>query len=437
MRRDYSRGDGWGDDTHTEQMLAESGRRTLTLSEARRNAVLQVLLAEAARLKELSLRAARKPAGWLYAFISNHPVFVRGVSALAGMFFLVGLYALVGGSKSSAGAMLSGPASISERRQGPFGLAWHIALPTDSLTNHELHRGDTVVAFGPVTITYADGSMVVADAGTKFSLLPNEEGISINDGEVASVITKGPHASTGQTKFRVETVAGVVQVKGTEFRVRVEPGIGVTAFTDEGHVVVSHAKGNADVLTGEQIRLLFADQTVLPVVELQVPRMNFETRAKGRVISNKTHIPFETRLHPGATLIVFDALTGQEISSYVADENGVVRGVLPAITDKATIQFRQEAVDGRIGATSERVDVVVDRTPPVLAITRVTSDRTSARISGRTELNAEVRVDGKAVALDVDGAFFADIDLTGSQSEVTITVTDVAGNTTTLVQALK
>ncbi len=437
MRRDFSRGDEWGDDTHTEQMLAESGRRSLTLSEARRNAVLQVLLAEAARLKERSLRAARKPAGWLYALVENHPTFVRGLGIVAGLLLIGVVYALFGGWKTPAGAMLNGSASISERRQGPFGLQWHIALPTDSLTNRELHRGDTVVAFGPVTITYADGSTVVADAGTKFSLLPNDDGILVDDGEVASVITKGTGAMASQPKFRVETSVGTIQVKGTEFRVRVEPGIGVTTFTDEGHVIVSHAKGNADVLTGEQIRLRFGDPNAVPTVELQVPRMNFETRTTGRVISNKTRIPFETRLHPGATLLIFDAVTGQALGNYVADEKGVVRDVLPEITDKASIQFRQEALDGRIGATSERVEVVVDRTPPVLAITRVVSDRTSARISGRTELNAEVRVDGKAIALDVDGTFFADLDLTAGKSEVTITVTDIAGNTTTLVQALQ
>jgi|GEM_PF-2085709 len=423
----------WSNEPYTESMLAESGRRALSLNETRRAAVLRVLLAEAARLKELSLRAARKPVGWLRLVATVFtPRVALGVSMFAALALLVATYGLFGGARIPSGATLNGSAAISERRFGPFGLQWNIGRPSEVMADYGLHRGDGIVANGPVTITYADGSQVVAAAGSSLAVLADQDGVALANGEIASTIAK---SSAGDIKFRVETPVGLISVKGTEFRVQ-SGNSGVMEFTDLGRVTVANNVASVDVSTGEQVQLTAG---VKPVADLQAPRVTFETRATGSVISNKLRVPFVADIYPGATLVVVDAESKREIAHYLADATGRVKNALPEITTAATLQFRQAAVSPskRTSGLSDVVNVQIDRVPPTLAITRVQRDGDVIRLTGRTEVKSEVRVDGKRVEVSSDGTFNAELTMKSDMTTVEITAIDLAGNTTTMMQSLK
>ncbi len=432
MRTDYSHGDGWGDELRTERVLAESGRKTRTLSEARRAAVLQVLLAEAARLKELSMRAARHPGNLLREFAASiHPTVARVLVGTMSIALALSAYALFGGARLSANAKIDGVAAISENRRGPFGLQWSVAQLAETLVARDLHRGDDIVALTPITITYSDGSKVVAFRGAHLELLQGEGGLTLLEGEIASVITK---SSNGTTKFSVQTAEGVVNVKGTEFRVRAERNAGVTAFIDHGFVSVANDVATVDVTTGEQVRL---QRGVKPVTELQTPRLSFDTRSVDAVVSNKSRIPFEARIYPGGTLIVSDATSGVELARLMADAEGNVRAALPEIVNTASLHFRQEFSDGRTSANTTAIKVQVDRIAPALSIMRLEPDGNVVKISGRTETKAEVRVNGVVARLNSDGTFVVDVKLGVGVTSATISATDLAGNTTTMVQSLR
>lgn len=432
-RTSGARNGRWNSEPYTEGILAESGRRTMTLSETRRAAVLRVLLAEATRLRELSLRAAQRPVGWLRPVAALlTPRFAFGLTFTAAATIVLATYALFGGARISAGATLQGSASISERRFGPFGLQWNIAQPSEVVADYALHHGDGITADGPITITYADGSRVVATAGSHLSMSTDGDGVVLVNGEIASSVVK---SASGNVKFRVDTAAGSIAIKGTEFRVQADDS-GVVEFTDEGRVIVTNNAASVEVSTGEQVRLNAGAKIA---AELQAPRVTFETRITTGVISNKTHIPFTTRIYPGAAMLVVDANTGRELARYTADAMGNVHDVLPEITGSASLQFRQQTStsDTRVSALSNAVSVQFDRTPPTLAVTQVQRDGDVVHLAGRTEVKAEVRIDGKRVDVNGDGTFSADLNMKASTTMVEITAIDLAGNTTTMTQALK
>lgn len=424
-------GKRWASEIFTEQVLLESARRTITLSAARRAAVLAALFAEAARLRAASLRRIKRRADWERALaIVFTPRVVAPLSGVIALALFAVAYILLGGARIGANASITGRAALSEQRYGPFGLTWSVDRPIEEWRSGTLYRGDHITAFSPITITYADGSQTVAAPGTRLRLLPDSNGLVLIGGEVASVITP---SSDGAVKFYVETATGSIAVKGTSFRVRTERDSSVSEFTDEGKVGVTNDLGTVDVTTGEQVRL---KASAAPKVELQVPRLIFNTYAKDRVVSNVSRVPFRARIFPRATLIVEEAHTGRTFARYLADAAGWVEGKLPMIERRQSLRFSQAADDGRVSASSQPVDVVIDRTSPVLAITQAQRDGAQFRVVGRTEVGAMVRVEGSEAEVQPDGSFVFDLSITPGTSAMTITAIDPAGNTTSIVQTL-
>jgi hypothetical protein len=224
-----------------------------------------------------------------------------------------------------------------------------------------------------------------------------------------------------------------MQVKGTSFRVRTEADASVTEYTDQGRVGVTTTAGSIDVVTGEQARLA---QGVAPVARLQVPRVSFATSVQGRVVSEQPRVPFSTRIFPGATLIVHDANTSETFATFRADATGWIEDTLPPVLGTAILRFSQTD-DGRTSAQSAPVEIVVDEEPPVLGVTRVQRSRIGIEIAGRTERAATVLVNGVRVDVRPDGTFKTTVIAADALSAITITATDPAGNTTTIVQTMQ
>lgn len=315
-------------------------------------------------------------------------------------------------------------------RYGPLGLTWSIARPTADWQAYALCQGDELLASAPVTITFDTGAQAVVAPGTRLRMLSSRDGFALIHGEVAVAAVP---SHDGAANFHVETAAGSATVKGTRFRMRTERDASVSEFTDEGRVVVANDVGTVDVVTGEQVNLRLS--TPLKV-ELQVPRMIFPTRDGDRVISNTPRVPFKTRIFPRATLIVEEAHSGRQLARYVADSTGLVEDALPPIESSATLRFSQTAPDGRSSAPSQPVEIVIDRTAPTLAITRVLRDGNTVRISGRTEIGAQVWVNGEAVKIEPDSTFSFEVNAPTTDRLVTITAADAAGNVTRIIQQL-
>jgi hypothetical protein len=422
----------WANDVFTERVLVESGRRTMTLSDARKAEVLKSLLAEAARIQAASAPSTRSRPGWLDGLARLFsPRLVSALGAVATLALVLTGYVLYGGVQAPANANLNGVAAVSEQRRGVFGLSWSIARQPEGYGAYALHHGDDIVAVTPVTITFADGSQTVAAPGTRLSLLTDGGGVALIRGEIANSITP---SADGSIKFRVESATGTIEVKGTEFRVRTEADASVMQFTDEGLVGVKTDTAEIDVQTGEQTRL---QNGLAPVAQLQIPRVSFETRVAGRVLSEQAIVPFSTRIFPGATLIVVDAITQEPFAHYVADADGLIKDALPPILSKASLRFSQSAVDGRTSDVSEPVEIVVDETAPTLGVSKVQRDGDEIRIVGRTELGATVRVNDAVVTVKPDGSFEATVTAPAGMTAITIAATDAAGNTTSIVQTLQ
>jgi hypothetical protein len=422
----------WADDVFTEHVLAESGRRTITLSEARRVEILRVLLAEAARIQAANARAVRSHPRWLNSLARLFtPRLVGALGATATLTLILTSYVLYGGVQAPANANLSGIAAVSEQRRGAFGLSWSIARQPEGYASYALHHGDDVVAVTPVTITFADGSQTVAAPGTRLSLLPDGGGVALIRGEITNSIIS---STDGSIKFRVESATGTIAVKGTEFRVRTEADASVMHFTDKGLVGVRNDTAEIDVRTGEQTRL---QNGVPPVAELQVPRVSFGTRVAGRVLSEQPNVHFNTRIFPGAELVVEDAVTNEPFARFVADAEGLIEDMLPPIMSKASLRFHQVSNDGRTSSMSEPVEIVVDDMAPTLGVSKVQRDGNEIRIVGRTELGATVRVNDAVVKVKPDGSFEATVTVPSSMTAIMIASTDAAGNTTSIVQTLQ
>jgi hypothetical protein len=424
-------GTGWNSDAFMENALAESGRRMPGLNQTRRAVVLQVLLTEAARLRAARERAEER-VRWLNGVLAVFTPRRLGALGVAGaVALLLTGYVLFGGLRTPANASLSGVAAVSERRQGPFGLQWSVARPSSDMQAYTLHRGDEISAVTDVVITFADGSTTTAQPGTRLRLLTDQAGLVLITGEVANSIT--PSAS-GAVKFRVESASGAVEVKGTEFRVRTESDVAATAFIDEGRVGVTTSAGGIDVVTGEQARL---ETGALPIARLQAPLVRFATSAEGRVLSEQPRVPFSTRIFPGANLVVHDIKTRETFATYVADATGWIEDMLPPILGTASLRFSQNDASGRTSALSAPVEIVVDDEAPILGVTRVQPTGGDVWIAGRTERAASVRVNGQAVEVKPDGTFETAVKISAGLSSITIAATDLAGNTTVIVQTLR
>ncbi len=421
----------WYDARSLEKTLAESAQRALTLSAARRAAVLAALLAEAARLRAAQLRRIRRQAELelaLYRLLS--PKTFAVLAALAACLFVGVVYLLFGGARVSSQASFSGGAALKELRRGPLGLTWSVVYPPAERQSRALRQGDELFATTPVTVTFLDGAQAVLPSGTRLRLLSGQNGFALIQGEADVVV---PPSRGGAATFCVETDGGSVIAKRAHFRVRTERDASVSVFTDAGLVAVSNEVGAVDVSAGEQVHL----RANAPLkVELQVPRVAFYARVTDRVFSNAPRVPFSARIFPHATLIVEEAQSGKQFARYVADSAGYIEDVLPAITGSAVLRFSQASADGRSSAPSQPIEIVVDRTPPALAIRRVLRDGARLEITGRTEVGAQVQVNDTPVTVGPDGSFAFASDALVEVTSVTITAVDAAGNRARIVHTL-
>lgn len=429
-------GVGGIDDAWLERLLIASGERVRLLSEARKMRIRAALLAENTRLAQTLRRVsntATPPArrGGILSVIFS-PVTIRSLSVVGAFVIALSGYTLFGGARMSPAATLSGGGTISEKRVGPLGVSWQLSRSQTGYSGETVRMGDTIAASGPVTVTFADGSQTIAGAGAQFSILDDGNGVVLHSGAIANTVT--PRAAD-QPRFVVQSDAGLITVKGTEFTVESNGVDRIQLKTNEGVVAAKNDVQEVDVVAGEQLQLTRGEPLV---TELQVPRLSLTRAGQRRLITNSPKLAFAARIVPNGTLIAIDA-AGSEYARYTADAKGVINGEIAFEQEgRITLRFLQEdAAAARRSQLSDPLEAEYNTDAFTLRLNALQRSGDSVTISGLADSAARVTVNGTPVTVQSDGSFTLTFALASGQKDIEIVSIDAGGNATTVLQSVE
>lgn len=428
-------GVGGIDDAWLERLLSASGERVRLLSEARKMRIRAALLAENTRLAQ-TLRRVSSPVtppvrrGIVSVLFS--PAAIRSLSVVGAFVIALSGYTLFGGARMGPAATLAGGGTISEKRTGPLGISWQLSRSQDGYAGETVRMGDTIAASGPVTVTFADGSQTIASAGTQFSILEDGNGVVLHSGAIANTVT--PRAAD-QPRFMVQSDAGLITVKGTEFIVESNGVDRIQLKTNEGVVAAKNDVQEVDVVAGEQLQLMRGEPLV---TELQVPRLSLTRAGQRRLITNTPKLAFAARIVPNGTLIAIDA-GGREYARYTADAKGAINGEIVFEQEgRVTLRFLQEdASAARRSQLSDPLEAEFNTDAFTLRLNALQRSGNSATISGLADSAARVTVNGTPVTVQNDGSFALTVTLVSGQKDIEIVSIDAGGNATTVLQSVE
>lgn len=108
-----------------------------------------------------------------------------------------------------------------------------------------------------------------------------------------------------------------------------------------------------------------------------------------------------------------------------------------------TISAKQKGEGDTTSELSNVLTVRVKRTPPALELTTpqdnatVTGDSNLVRVSGKTEEDASVSINGRFAVVHSDGTFSYDYPLSSGDNTLRVVATDPAGNQTTIERRVR
>lgn len=359
---------------------------------------------------------------------------LAGAMSLAAMALVAGLLvALAGGTRPPTLARLTTPdtvdlpARLGERRIALLdALSWHVTRDIGPRVTLPLAGGDMIVAYQPVTITFADDSTALLAANTSVIVLETRRGIRLEFGAVTNRVAR----ATETTPYLVRSPLAEYVVKGTVFHVRTDS---VTDFieTDEGIVGVARAgdpSARADVRAGEQLSIT-ADAPSL-TVEVRRPVLTLQT-PQGRPAPDGARVRqalIAGQGYPGSVLRLSDATSGILLSEATLDSAGRALVALSLTGDgRYAVTGRLYTPDGRVSAGAA-IAFVLDTQPPDIEISQWENQAGQVRMRGATEPGAVVTINQSPVAVGPDGQFSAEIAAAPARV-IQIAATDEAGNT--------
>lgn len=430
-------GAGAWNDAQVERALVLSGKRIRLLSDARKMRIRAALLAENSRLSKLILRTPATRVHPRRSLLNQildafSPRMLRPLATLGTLILLGGSYVMLGGQRLSPTAALYGGAVIQEVRQGPFGVTWYLSRGGQTYNGDSARLGDDIVASSPLTLTFSDGSQIVAQTGAHFHILENGNGVVLTSGHISSAITP---RQAGQPRFVVQSAAGLITVKGTQFDLDMQPGVALLLRTEEGVVSAKNDKQEIDVSTGEELEIKPGEALV---AKLQVPRLSIAQPGQQRIVSNRADIGFAARIVPEGVLIAIGK-DGREFARFTADSAGQIREklVLPA-EGRVLLQFLQESPDGkRRSALSEPLDIEYNSQAFTLRVDTLRREGQRVTITGNADPGSKVTVDGVSVIVGADGAFAHAFTIRPGQSQVEIVSIDSDNGSTKLLQSIE
>ncbi len=353
--------------------------------------------------------------------------------AAAAVFVLsLAAYVALGGTAGPGSAIASAPApyELRQRRTALF-LSWQ---NTSLVPGGEaaLGGGDVIVAVQPVTITFSDGTVAVAQPGTELALLVDRPGIDLRRGEVETSIGGSAVAGGDGTKFSLITRRGAYRDVGTVFRARTGADEDFLA-TDQG-LVQAGVRTRAGELLSADVRareeLVVPNNVTKLEVQLQEPRVRVQTVAGDEValggVSNSANVTVTGVAFPGGQI---EIAGGQAPAQARVAADGRFGVPLTVTEGPVRLRLTIRSEDGRSRASE--FTFTVDSVAPPLSFAQ--RDAAAGRIgfSGKTEPGAGVLVNGVAVNVGPDGAFAGEV--ASSASVLTAVARDSAGNQTVAV----
>ena len=398
------------------------------MSAAARTNILNAMLAENARLLANETRVKIQPAPtpkvsfWDQLVRMFNPPVVRTFGGFAAVLLVVVGFVLVGGERGMSVGVVSGGGMLQESRSA-FGRTWAIGRPIGD-QQMTLHGGDELTAQVTTTIVLTNQSTIQVAPGSRISIAPDGSGVTQLDGEVAYDIY---HAPNEMPNFTVQAGAAQMIDRGTRFRTRRGPDNEVVHYTDYGRVSVVVGTDSEDVITGEQIR---ADDNGLSKVELQTPIVKLSSASNNRALTNGNNVTMTAVIYPNSTLFATDAVTGAKLYEFKADAAGNVTGTLQLNAGEGDYSYRfyVASPDKRESQPSSPVTIVVDRTPPRVALEPLTQAVNEVIVRGSTEPGATVSANGLPAVVNADGSFEVRLPKEANLTVVRLVITDEAGN---------
>lgn len=149
--------------------------------------------------------------------------------------------------------------------------------------------------------------------------------------------------------------------------------------------------------------------------------------------TNSAYITITGYAEPGSSVEIF--LNKQTVSNILADNSGNFKVDNIRLRDGTNIlEARSTDKAGNRSSLGEAVNITLDKTPPLLEVSyppdnvTFSSDERELTISGKTEENATVTVNGFWAITDGVGNFSSTILLSNGENKLIIEASDAAGN---------
>ncbi|MCL4360083.1 Ig-like domain-containing protein [Patescibacteria group bacterium] len=153
--------------------------------------------------------------------------------------------------------------------------------------------------------------------------------------------------------------------------------------------------------------------------------------------TNSADLTVTGKGQPGLTVILY--ANGTEASRLPVDSTGLFRTVYTADGDGAqTISAKLTDNKGNVSDLSNIISTTVKRSKPTLTIDQpgenatVNGDPNTTTVSGKTDPEDTVTINGRVAVVRDDGSFSYTIQLNEGDNILTATATDTAGNETTV-----
>lgn len=141
----------------------------------------------------------------------------------------------------------------------------------------------------------------------------------------------------------------------------------------------------------------------------------------------------------GSTVSVM--VNGREQIATVTDKNGLFSGQISLTSGDNSISATAKDSVGNLSRTSRAISITYDAAPPKVLIISPDQDPStvntaSVTVQGKTDASATVVVNSHQVIVESDGTFRSLVSLVIGSNILTITVSDSAGNTSTVTKTV-
>jgi parallel beta-helix repeat protein len=288
-----------------------------------------------------------------------------------------------------------------------------------------------------------------ASAGGAFGVdLPLVEGPN------TITITAEDRAHNTRSSWRsitVDTIAPFIIIDGAKTRTVKTPQMDITGSTEPGaHVTVNNGAVNVDPTTGKfAYSVTLSDgpnvytfdatdkaanknsTSVTIILKMRAPSLTVLAPTDGATLKDRTvKAQAMTDVNPDGTIKGY--INGVQAT---VDANGAFSADVSLTEGVNQITFK--VMDDALNNQSKYVRVTVDTVVPTISVTEpksgttVNNDKTTIYIVGKTEPGATINANNKTAQAGTTGDFSLEVPLAVGPNQITITVTDKAGNKAT------